>query len=137
MSALAFLRQCIPKQYHKEIEGFWRLDDDLNSLAQWCSDSKIHTEQIEQQLHSMHSSNSFEEDCSIISKQISQLQHCIEIDDTFFMTIANICTHSSKYYEASLYNTILTNLNMVAARNRYLSGRKNYILLFIENLYSL
>ena len=50
------------------------------------------------------------------------------------MTIANVCTHSSKYFEPTLYTTILNNLHTVAARNRDPHGWKNYILPFIESL---
>ena len=83
MSTLAFLRQCIPNRYHKDIEGFWTLNDALNTLSQWCSDSKIHTKQIEQQLRSMPISSSCQQDQAIITKQISQLQCCVEIDESF------------------------------------------------------
>ena len=73
MASLAFLRQCIPNKYHKEIEGHWMLNRALNALSQWCSDTKIHTEKIEQELRSMQNSTNFEQDRAIISKQISQM----------------------------------------------------------------
>ena len=110
------------------------LDSALKSLAQWCLDSKIHTQKTETEMHAIAQSNSFEQDRKIISDQIMKIQRCMEIDSDFFMCLALVSTHISKYYEATLYSTILNNLNSVARQNSDPQGHKNYIFPFLECL---
>ena len=118
MSALMFLRQCVPVRYHHKVEGHWTLEGALTALAQWCSDAKIHTEKIEQELRAIPDSTTLEQDRATITKQISQIQKCMEIDEGFFMNLATVAMHASKYFEPTLYKTALDNLNTVARKNR-------------------
>ena len=48
--SVGFLRQCIPKNFIKDLDGCYMLKSALKSLSKWASDSKIHTEKIEQKL---------------------------------------------------------------------------------------
>ena len=132
--SLAFLKQCVPKKYIQEIDRFYTLDSALKSLNQWCSDSKIHTSKIETELCAIAQSNSLEPDRKIMSDQIMKLQHVLEIDSDFYMSLTTVWTHIVKYFEATSYSTIFNNLNYVARQNSDLQGKKNYILLFLECL---
>ena len=53
MQALAFLMKCIAKRFHHSLELCTMLDEALNKLSLWTSDSKIHTERVEVQLRGL------------------------------------------------------------------------------------
>ena len=134
---MGFLRQCIPQEYIKYLEKCYNLKSALKSLSKWASDSKIHTEKLEQKLKGLKKSDSFTGDKYVLKQQLILFQKCLEVDSCFFLSIAQIGIHVSKYSVGSnLYWSIMKKLNKIADKNQDFRGKKNYIGPFIGILKS-
>ena len=106
----------------------------LEQLGQWASDAKIHTERIEMELRSMPTCTSFEKDHNTLRKQIVKINNCMEISDDFYLNISTISTYLVKYFEPSLYPTMIRHLYTVANSNNDPKGDGNYIVPFLCSL---
>ena len=69
-------------------------------------------------------------------EQLTLFQNCLEVDSCFYLSIAQIGIHVSKYSEGNLYWSIMKSLNKVADKNKDFKGKRNYIGPFIEILKS-
>ena len=119
------LRQCIPTDYLKDIEQCFTLKSVLKSLYKWASDSQIHMEKLEHKLKNLTKSESFTGDKYILKQQLMIFQHCIEVNECFFLLIASIGIHVSKYSNGSnLYWTIMKKLDNLAGKYGDSWGRK-------------
>ena len=82
--SVGFLRQCIPKSYIKDLDECYTLKSALKSLSKWSSNSKIHTETLEQKLKGLKKSQTFAGDKFIMKEQLTLFQKCLEVDSCFF-----------------------------------------------------
>ena len=116
------------------MEGQFTLDGALNELAQWASNSKIHTEKVEMELRNMPKCTNLERDRAALRKQISKINNCMEISDDFYLNISTISTYLIKYHDPSLYPTMIGHLYTVANGNNDPKGHGNYVLPFLCSL---
>ena len=94
-------------------------------------------EKLERRLKNLAKSETFPRDKYIIKQQLSIFQHCLDINDSFFLSIATIGTHICKYSDGSgLYWTISKRLDKLAGRLGDLCGHRNYIGPFLKILKS-
>jgi hypothetical protein len=126
MPAISFLSLCIPPSYRQFISNKTTLKDALAALAKWISDSKIHTETLVQALKAIPTSDLLTGDRIILRNQIVNFQRCIDIDESFFLEIASIQIHISKYFDTSLYHKTMDILKKCATNNKDPKGRRNY-----------
>ena len=87
------------------MQGYFKLSDCLTWLEQWCSDAKVYTEALLNELRSLSQSINIETDKIIVQKQLHMFQRCCKLDENFYMTRAACLPHISKYHENSLYKT--------------------------------
>ena len=121
--------------YHlKDVEGQFTLDGTLEQLGQCASDTKIHMEKVEMELHNMPKCMSLEQDRNTLRKQIAKINNCMEISDDFYLNISTISTYLIKYFEPSLYPTMSGHLYAVANSNNDPKGQGNYVVPFLCSL---
>ena len=131
---ISFLCMCIPKNHLKDIEASVTLEDILDQLGQWASDSKIHMECMEMELHNMPQCTSLEQDRYTLRKQIAKINNCMEISNDFYLNISMISTYLVKYFEPSLYPTMSNHLHTIAINNGDPKGHGNYVGPFLCSL---
>ena len=134
LSAISFLRTCVPTQYYKDIDGQYTLAGALHELSQWASDMSIHTEKIEVTLRGLNKSTSLEGDKFTLRKQITHVTCTLEISEDYYMNIAQCCTHLAKYHDPTAYMIMHQQLKDVTIANHDPQGRRNYVVPFLHSL---
>ena len=114
------------KKYRKGLQAADTLDEAISYMAQWASDSKIHTAKILHKMDSLIPSKSLSEDKRLADQYILHLKECMEINDTFFLSIPDISIYAAKFYYHTLYDRFMEQMNRAAVLHCDPHGRGNY-----------
>ena len=79
----------------------------------------------------MKNSHFLETDRQLLTKHITCIQQCREIEADFFMNLSTITSHITKYHTATPYDQSMDYLNSTAHRNHDYNGKKNYMKPFL------
>ena len=110
----------------------YTLQECLNKLAICAQDSKIYAKETLDQLNALPKSQSLIKDGELIQKQLSLLQRCVDITDTFFMDVAEINLHTVRYYHKELITCVNSHIRQADVDNDDPYGQLNYVQSFID-----
>ena len=130
-ATLPLFFDCMGKQYQRGLRSCRTLDQAINYMSQWASDSKIHTTKIVRKLDALVPSKSLQEDKNLARQYIMLLEECMEINDTFFLSIPDVNVYAAKFYYHTLYDRIVEEMHRAAARHHDPHGRQNYAAPFL------
>ena len=100
----------------------------------WASDSKVHTEKIEQKLRQINKGTSLTQDRHILSQQIKLITQLIETDKKYYVSVPALLGHAAKYHSPDLYMRIHDKLDMYAQSWNDPDHTLNYVSVFLNIL---
>ena len=110
MSALSFLRECVPSQYFSEIDNSNSLRQALRNLAIWQEDSEVHSEKIYRGLRDIPQSMDLYGDRTALRDQITLIKKGLLISGSFWITLQQGQTHFAKYFDSSAFGIMRAQL---------------------------
>ena len=126
LSALSFLRDCVPVGYHTEVDDVDNLHQALSNLSIWVEDSEIHSKKIYTSLRNISESSNLYGDHAVLKEQIRLIKKGMQISGSFWLTLNQASTHFSKYSDATAYEKLHQQLVNVAISRGDARGRANY-----------
>ena len=96
----------MPKIHWDDIETCQTLQEAMDKMFLWASDTKVHTEKIEQRLKQINKGTSLTQDRHILSQQIKLITQLIETDKRYYARVPAFLGHTAKYHSPDMYMRI-------------------------------
>ena len=93
----------MPRVHWNDIERCTTLKEAMNRMLFWSSDTKVHTEKIEQKLKQIGKGKTMTQDRTILTQQIRLITKLLETDHKYYASVPALLDHAAKYHTPDLY----------------------------------
>ena len=124
----------MPRVHWNDIERCTTLKEAMNKILFWSSDTKVHTEKIEQKLKQIGKGKSMTHDRTILSQQIRLVSQLLETDHKYYASVPALLGHTAKYHTPDLYTIIQDDLPTYSQTWNDPERTFNYVKVFLEIL---